>query len=241
MRFSPLFVTVAALFVTILVVSNIIAVKLVTIGGSVELGSVTIFPIILPAAMVVFPISYIIGDILTEVYGYRQARLVIWRGVLCNLIGVGAIWTGGLLSPDPNSFGAEGQEAYSRILGYTPRLLGASFAAYLVGEFANSYVLAKMKIATKGRWLWTRTIGSTIVGEGLDSLIFISLAFGGQLPLAIVIRIILTQWSAKVLYESAATPLTYKVVAFLKKRENVDIYDRDVNFNPLAVFSIKNA
>lgn len=235
-RFSPLFVVVVAFFITVLIVSNIIAVKLVTIGADVVVGGVSIFPIVLPAAMVVFPISYIIGDVLTEVYGYRQARLVIWLGFLCNLIAVGAIWAGGLFSPDPNSFGQEGEAAYSRILGYTPRLLGASFVAYLVGEFSNSFILSKMKVATKGKWLWSRTIGSTIVGEGLDSMIFISLAFGGQLPLAILVRIILTQWTAKVLYETAATPVTYKVVAFLKKRENVDAYDRSVNFNPLAVF-----
>ncbi len=237
MRFSPLFVIVAAIFIAVLIASNITAVKLVQIGGSVQWGGQTIFPIVVPAALVVFPISYILGDVLTEVYGYRYARLVIWTGFLCNLVVVGAIWVGGLLPSDPYAFGEEGQNAYNRILGYAPRLLGASFAAYLIGEFTNSFVLAKMKIATQGRWLWSRTIGSTIVGQGLDSLIFIALAFGGQLPLAILIRIILTQWLAKVLYEAAATPLTYKVVSFLKKREKSDAYDHDTSFNPVAIFN----
>ena len=237
MRFSPLFLIVAAVFIAVLIASNITAVKLVQIGGSVQWGGQTIFPIVVPAALVVFPISYILGDILTEVYGYRYARLVIWTGFLCNLVVVGTIWVGGLLPGDPYTFGEVGQNAYDRILGYAPRLLMASFAAYLIGEFANSFILAKMKIATQGRWLWSRTIGSTIVGQGLDSLIFIALAFGGQLPLAILIRIILTQWLAKVAYEAAATPLTYKVVSFLKKRENLDAYDRDTSFNPVAIFN----
>ena len=128
-----------------------------------------------------------------------------------------------------------GQEAYEQILGYTPRLLAASFAAYLVGEFANSLVLAKMKIATKGRWLWTRTIGSTVVGQGLDSLVFISLAFLGTVSLASLASIIVTQWLGKTLYEAAATPLTYVVVNFLKRGEGIDVYDYDTSFNPLAV------
>ncbi len=239
MRFSPLFVIVAAIFITALITSNIIAVKLVQIGGTVEWAGQAIFPIIVPAALVIFPISYILGDVLTEVYGYRYARMVIWLGFLCNLVAVGAIWAGQLLPADPNTFGEEGQRAYSRILGYTPRLLASSFAAYLVGEFTNSFVLAKMKIATRGRWLWSRTIGSTVVGQGLDSLIFISLAFGGQVPLAILIRIVLTQWLAKVVYEAAATPITYKVVGFLKRRERLDHYDYDTSFSPLAILKLR--
>ena len=236
MRFSPLFVIVAAVFITVLITSNITAVKLVQIGGMVEWAGQTIFPIVVPAGLVVFPISYILGDVLTEVYGYRYTRMVIWLAFLCNLVAVGAIWAGGLLPTDPNTFGEEGQSAYNRILGYTPRLLGASFAAYLVGEFTNSYIMAKMKIATQGRWLWTRTIGSTVVGQGLDSLIFIALAFGGEVPLAIITRIILTLWLAKVIYEAAATPLTYKIVSFLKKRERLDHYDHDTSFSPVAIF-----
>jgi uncharacterized integral membrane protein (TIGR00697 family) len=175
-KYSRWFVLITAVFVTCLVTANITAVKLVSIFGRV-----------LPAAIIIFPISYIFGDVLTEVYGYRvvstpngrQARRVIWLGFLCNLIAVIAIWVGQVL---PAASFWDGQAAYERILGYTPRLLFASFLAYLVGEFSNSFVLAKMKIATDGRWLWTRTVGSTLVGQGLDSLVFITLAFVGTIP-----------------------------------------------------------
>ena len=219
LRLTPTFMVVTALFVTCLITANIIAVKLVVIFGHV-----------LPAAIIIFPLSYIIGDILTEVYGYRQARAVIWLGFLCNLVTVAAIWVGGFMTPA--SFWG-GQEAYDSILGYTPRLLMASFAAYLVGELANSTILAKMKIWTQGRWLWSRTISSTIVGQGLDSAVFITLAFaGGEVAL---VRLILTQWTAKVIYEAAATPLTYLVVGWIKRREGLDHYDYDTSFNPIAV------
>jgi hypothetical protein len=130
----------------------------------------------------------------------------------------------------------DGQEAYERILGYTPRLLFASFLAYLAGEFANSFVLAKMKIATGGRWLWMRTIGSTLVGQGLDSLVFITLAFVGTIPIASLILTILTQWLAKSIYEAAVTPLTYVVVKFLKQKEGVDVYDHDTRFSPFSIW-----
>jgi len=199
--------------------ANIIAVKLIRVYG-----------LLLPAAIIIFPISYIVGDVLTEVYGYRQARRVIWLGFFCNLILVVAIWVGQMLPPA--SFW-DGQGAYERILGYTPRLLVASFLAYLVGEFSNSFVLAKMKIATNGRWLWTRTIGSTLVGQGLDSLMFITLAFVGTIPLGTLGIAIVTQWLVKSTYEAAATPLTYLVVDFLKRREGLDVYDYDTRFNPL--------
>lgn len=220
-RYSSLFVVVVAIFITCLVAANITAVKLVRMFG-----------FILPAAIVIFPISYIAGDVLTEVYGYREARKVIWLGFFCNLMVVMAVWIGEIMQPA--SFW-HGQAAYERILGYTPRILAASFLAYLVGEFANSYILAKMKIATRGRWLWTRTIGSTLVGEGLDSLVFISLAFVGTIPPAALSSAIITQWLAKSAYEAAATPLTYKVVGFLKKREELDAYDYETRFNPLLI------
>jgi uncharacterized integral membrane protein (TIGR00697 family) len=194
----------------------------------------SIFPasMVLPAAIIIFPLSYIFGDVLTEVYGYRQARRVIWLGFFCNLIAVAAIWIGQIL---PAASFWDDQNAYERILGYTPRLLAASFVAYLVGEFANSFVLAKMKIATNGRWLWTRTVGSTLVGQGLDSLVFITIAFVREIPLRELALLILTQWLAKSVYEAAATPLTYWVVGFLKRKEGLDVYDHDTRFNPLAV------
>ena len=220
-RYSSWFVIVVALFITCLITANITAVKLLNLFG-----------FILPAGILVFPLSYIIGDVLTEVYGYRQARRVIWLGFFCNFITVVAIWLGQLL---PAASFWDGQEAYERILGYTPRLLFASFLAYLVGEFANSFVLAKMKIATGGRWLWLRTIGSTLVGQGLDSLVFITLAFFGTLPLTALLLAILTQWLAKSIYEAAVTPLTYAVVNLLKRKEGLDVYDHDTKFNPLLV------
>jgi len=219
MNVSHRFVIVAALFVTCLLTANIIAVKVISLG-----------PFILPAAIIIFPLSYIFGDILTEVYGYRWARKVIWLGFFCNLIFVIFAWVGQVLPPAPLW---EGQEAYATILGYTPRLLIASFGGYFVGEFANSFVLSKMKILTRGRWLWSRTIGSTIVGQGLDSLIFITGAYLGT-PFFVPI-IILHHWLAKTIIEAAATPFTYALVKFLKRKEAIDTYDYETNFNPFRI------
>lgn len=219
--YSKYFVLTAALFVTCLLTANVMAVKLITVAGY-----------ILPAAVLIFPVSYIVGDVLTEVYGYRQARQVIWLGFFCNLTAVAAFWLGGLL---PAAGFWDGQEAYERILGATPRLLMASFSAYLVGEFSNAFVLAKMKIATKGRCLWARTIASTIVGQGLDSLVFITLAFAGTIPLSGLMQAIATQWLVKSAYEALATPLTYKVVNFLKHKEGADVYDHETRFNPFLM------
>jgi len=228
---SQRFLVIAALFITCLITANIIAVKLITLGiEPIRLGGFQ-FPAPLPAAIVIFPLSYIFGDILTEVYGYRQARKVIWLGFLCNLIAVIAFWVAGQIP----ALDADVQSAYDRILGYAPRILAASFLAYLVGEFANSFVLAKMKIKTKGRFLWTRTIGSTLVGEGLDALIFITIAFGGTMSWALIGGIILTHWLVKTGYEVVATPFTYMVVNYLKKKEGVDTYDHDTDFNPFLV------
>jgi uncharacterized integral membrane protein (TIGR00697 family) len=220
-RYSFWFVLVAAIFTACLITSNIIAVKLIHIFG-----------LIIPAAIVIFPISYIFGDVLTEVYGYRQARLVIWLGFLCNLLSVAAIWLAQVLPPA--SFW-EGQAAYERILGYTPRLLVASFIAYLVGEFVNSFVLAKMKIATKGKWLWTRTITSTLAGQGLDSLVFMVVAFAGTIPASGMANAVVTQWLAKSAYEAILTPATYRIVRFLKQREGIDVYDFNTQFNPFLI------
>ena len=231
MVISQRFVIVAALFITCLITANIIAVKLVTLGiGPVAIGPFEL-PSALPAAIVIFPLSYILGDILTEVYGYRQARRVIWLGFLCNLVAVIAIWLAGLIPALEPGVGT----AYDRILGYTPRILAASFVAYLFGEFANSFVLAKMKIRTRGRFLWSRTIGSTVVGQGLDAAIFISIAFAGTLPAGILGSIIVTHWLVKTGYEVVATPLTYTVVNYLKKKEGVDTFDYETDFNPLLV------
>lgn len=218
-HFSPLFLLSAAIFITCLLVSNIIAVKLVKIFG-----------LILPAAIVVFPITYIFGDILTEVYGYGRTRLVIWLGFFCNLIMVGFIKLGEILPAV--SFWSY-QEAYSQILGYTPRLLLASFMGYLVGEFLNSFVLSRMKILTKGKLLWTRTIGSTVLGQLGDSSVFITIAFIHTVPGMVLLKILITQWLFKVAYESLVTPLTYLIVKALKRFEGVDTFDYEVNYNPL--------
>lgn len=220
-QYSIWFVIIVSVFITCIITSNIISVKLIHIFG-----------IILPAGVIIFPLSYIIGDILTEIYGYSRSRRVIWLGFLCNLILTLFIWLSGLIKPAQFW---DGQAAYERILGFTPRLLLASFIAYLVGEFANAYVLAKMKVATKGRWLWSRTIGSTLVGEGFDSFVFITLAFVGTIPLAVLLSMAVSQWLFKTAYEVCVTPLTYLVVRFLKQKEGMDVYDYDTSFNPLRL------
>jgi uncharacterized integral membrane protein (TIGR00697 family) len=224
-RWLPL---IAAVFVTSLIIANIIAVKLVSIG-----------PLVLAASILIFPVSYIFGDILTEVYGYARARRVIWIGFGCNLLAVVVIWLSIELPPAPfwklpslDSLQSS-QQAYQAIFGFTPRILAASFIAYLIGEFLNSYVLAKMKIATGGRHLWLRTIGSTVVGQLADSAVFIFLAFAGMIPSGALGKLVITQWLTKSAYEALITPLTYGAVNYLKRVEREDHYDRETNFNPL--------
>ena len=215
------FVTCAALFVTCLLTANTIASKLIVVAG-----------LVLPVAIIIFPVSYILADVLTEVWGYGAARRVIWLGFACNALMVLTIALGGAIPPAPFW---KGQAAYTEIFGQTPRILSASFLAYLAGEFANAYVLAKVKIWTGGRWLWVRTIGSTVVGEGLDSIVFIGLAFVGVVPAGALIGIMAGQWAVKVLYEAAATPLTYALVGWLKSREQVDTFDYQTDFNPMRL------
>ncbi len=222
-RTSPLLIVLSALFVTVLLTSNLIAVKLVAFG-----------PWILPAAVIVFPLSYLFGDVLTEVYGYAVARRVIWLGFACNLVFVLFISLAGAL-PGASFWQAGDQAAYNRILGFTPRLLAASFVAYLAGEFLNSFVMARLKILTSGRRLWTRTISSTVLGQALDSAIFITGAFVGILPASLLLRTIVTQWAFKSLYEIVATPLTYAVVGFLKRAERQDPFDVKTDFNPFTL------
>jgi uncharacterized integral membrane protein (TIGR00697 family) len=183
-------------------------------------------------AIIVFPVSYILADVLTEVWGYGATRRVIWLGFACNALMVLAIWVGGQIPPAPFW---RGQAAYVETLGQTPRILVASFLAYLAGEFANAFVLAKMKVWTSGRWLWTRTIGSTVVGQGLDSAIFITLAFAGTVPAGALAGIVVGQWAVKVVYEAAATPLTYAAVRWLKSRESLDTFDYRTDFNPIRL------
>ena len=216
---SKFFNLISALFTTILVVSNILAVKIANFNG-----------FFLTAAVIFFPISYIISDILTEVYGYAAARRVLWTGFACNLLAVGAISLAIRLEPAPFF---EGQAAYASILGFSWRLLLASFVAYLVGGFSNSFVLAKMKVRMNGKKLWLRTIGSTVIGESLDTAIFTTFAFLGVFAGAQVMHLIVNQTIFKIGFEVLATPLTYAAVRFLKKAEGIDHYDKNTNFNPL--------
>jgi uncharacterized integral membrane protein (TIGR00697 family) len=218
---SPLFLFFAVLFIACILSANIIAVKIISLFG-----------FFVPAGIIIFPISYIIGDILTEVYGYENTKKIIWLGFFANLMMVIAIIIAQSLPAAP--FWSN-QKAFVDILGFAPRLLLASFTAFLIGSFANSFVMSKMKLMTKGNMLWTRTIGSTIVGEGLDSLIFISIAFIGSLPFMAIFPMILTQWFLKTVYEVIMTPVTYAIVGFLKKREKVDHFDYKVDYNPFAL------
>jgi uncharacterized integral membrane protein (TIGR00697 family) len=219
MNVSHRFVIIVAVYITALLTANIISVKVIGFGS-----------VVMPAAIIIFPLSYIFGDILTEVYGYRWARRVIWLGFACNLIFVFFAYMGQLLPAA--SFWSE-QQAYESILGYTPRLLIASFTGYIAGEFVNSFIMAKMKVATKGRWLWARTIGSTVFGQGLDTAIFIVIAYIGTA--SFIPMMILWHWLIKVAIEALATPITYKTVNYLKRKENIDTFDTETNFNPFKL------
>ena len=224
---SRWFLLIVAAFIASLLTSNIIAVRIVTLGDAPLIGE-----LIVTSAIVVFPLSYIVGDILTEVYGYAAARRVIWAGFGANLIMVIAIYLGGLL---PAASEWEDQAAYDTILGFTGRLLIASFIAYIIGSFVNAFILARLKITTQGRMLWLRTIASTIGGQALDSFFFTFIAFLGVLSTGDVWRIFFIEWLTKVIYETAATPFTYVVVTFLKRQEGLDVYDHTTDMNPLAI------
>ena len=219
-RLTGRLLVISALFITCLIAANTIGVKWTHIGSFA-----------LPAAVIVFPLSYIFGDILVEVYGYRWARRVIWLGFLSNLLFVIFAWLGSLLPPA--SFWTELQQSYQAILGYTPRLLLGSFIGYLLGSFANALVMSRLKVLTRGRFLWVRTISSTIVGEGLDTAAFQVLAFVGTFYFTPVF--ILYHWAAKVAIEVLATPFTYAVVGYLKRKEGFDVFDRDESLNPFKI------
>lgn len=212
---------ISALFVTSLLVSNIIASKIASFG-----------PYFLPAAVIIFPITYILADILTEVYGYAAMRRCIWTGFLCNLFAVIVYTIASMLPAAP--FYAD-QSAFATIFGAAPRMLIASYIAYLIGSFTNAYILAKLKMRTKGRFLWLRTIVSTLVGEGLDSSIFISIAFSSIFPWSQVGVMICTQWIFKCAIEILATPLTYAIVIGIKKKEGIDHFDHTTNFQPFTL------
>ncbi|MBU1254286.1 MAG: queuosine precursor transporter [Alphaproteobacteria bacterium] len=219
---------VMAAFVTILILSNLIGAakpSFITLpdGSEWSFGAGVLF----------FPVSYIIGDVLTEVYGYARARRVIWTGFAALAFMAFMAWVVVALPPAP---GWTGQAAYEQVFGNTWRIVAASMIAFWAGEFANSYVLARMKVWTRGKALWSRTIGSTVVGQGLDSLIFYPLAFYGLAgwPPELLWQVVLSQWAIKTAWEALLTPFTYLVIGWLKRREDIEIYDTDTDFSPFA-------
>ena len=215
-------------FVVVLLVSNLVAQKICAIGPF-TIGGVTVGPFLLSGAQILFPITYIFGDIFVEVYGYSASRRAIWIG-FCSaaLLAVMSLITTSL----PAAPEWQNQDAFEKVFGFVPRVLIASLVAYWCGEFANAFVMSKMKILTKGKHLWTRTIGSTVVGQFVDTVVVIFVIFVGVYDLNTMLNLIFTGYFAKVLYEAAATPLTYLVVNTLKRAEGVDAYDEGVNFNP---------
>jgi uncharacterized integral membrane protein (TIGR00697 family) len=217
---------VMAAFVVILLLSNVIGA-----GKRAVIDLPLIGPWPFGAGILFFPISYVIGDVLTEVYGYARARRCIWAGFVAMLFMVLMSWVVVKLPPDA---GWTGQAAYESVFGQVPRIVLASIIAFWAGEFANSFVLAKMKVWTQGRHLWTRTIGSTIVGQGVDSLLFYPLAFFGapDWPTDAMLMVMASQFILKVSWEVLLTPVTYAVVGFLKRREGVDIFDTHTDFSP---------
>ena len=214
---------ITAVFVTVLILSNITSAKIASLGWlSFDGGTI------------LFPLAYIFGDILTEVYGYAKARRVIWIGFAMNVLMVVTFWVVGSLPQDP-MWGL--QASWDNVLGVVWRIVLASLVAYLVGEFVNSYLLAKIKIKTKGKMLWLRAIGSTVVGQFLDTTIFLIIAFAGILPWSLIGIIWLTNYVFKILVEILLLPITYRVVAWLKRKEEVDVYDTDTDFSPIKLSS----
>jgi len=213
---------VMAAFVTVLLCANVIGAAKVAQVGGFSFGAGVLF----------FPISYVFGDVLTEVYGYARARRVVWAGFGALAFASFMSWAILAFPPAP---GWPHQAAYETVFGGTPRIVLASLVAYFCGEFCNSYVLAKLKLATSGRLLWSRTIGSTIVGEAVDSAIFYPIAFLGVWSPDLVMRVMLTNYVLKVVWEIVMTPITYRVVNFLKRAEREDYFDRNTNFTPFSL------
>lgn len=206
------------IFVVLLLISNLVGQKITAIG-----------PFRVSGAQLLFPITYIFGDVFTEVYGYGASRRAIWIGffasALLALMGLFTVW----LPPAPDW---HGQQAFQTVFDFVPRLVAASLIAYWCGEFTNSLVLAKMKLWTGGKYLWTRTVGSTVAGQAVDTTVVMTLAFGGSLTPSLIANLIVSGYLFKVAYEVLATPMTYAIVGFLKRQENVDTFDKRTNFNP---------
>lgn len=212
--------TITALFVAVLLISNVASTKIV------DLGFFTF-----DAGTLLFPLSYIFGDILTEVYGYQRSRKVIWLGFTCALL-MSLVFM--IVARLPAAADWTNQAAYDSILGLTPRIVLASLLAYLAGEFSNSTILAKLKVKMNGKRLWVRTIGSTVVGEFVDTVIFIVIAFSGLFPQDLIFTLIISNYIFKTGVEILFTPITYALVRRLKRSENEDYYDRETKFNPFA-------
>ena len=211
---------IMAFFVAVVIISNIASSKIMKLG-----------PFTFDGGTILFPLAYIFGDILTEVYGYKRSRKVIWTGFFMIILMAIVFAIVGYL---PAAAGWNNQQSYDSILGVVPRIVLASIIAYFAGEFSNSYILAKIKVMMKGKMLWVRTIGSTIVGEGVDTLLFVLIAFWGVLPTSLLIAVIISNYIFKVGVEVLMTPVTYKFVGFLKKKENEDYYDYKTDFNPFS-------
>lgn len=212
--------TITALFVTVLLISNVASTKIVDFGFFTFDGGTLLFPL-----------SYIFGDVLTEVYGYARSRKVIWTGFIAALIMSVTFMVVGSLPAAPEW---TYQDAYDQILGLTPRIVAASLIAYAVGNFSNSFILAKLKVVTQGRRLWMRTIASTLVGQVLDTGLFIAIAFWGLFPPSLIVTLIVSNYIFKCGVEILFTPITYGLTSWLKRQENEDFYDRRTNFNPFA-------
>jgi uncharacterized integral membrane protein (TIGR00697 family) len=219
---------VMAAYVCVLLCSNLIGPAKETSFEVPVLGTITFL-----AGVLFFPISYIFGDILTEVYGYGRDRRVVWAGFAA--LAFAALMSAVVVHLPPSDASRANQPAVEAIFGSTPRIVVASTLAFLCGSFVNSYVLAKMKILTRGRYLWTRIVGSTLCGELVDSVIFYFVAFYGRMPMPHLVAIMFTQYALKSGWEFVATPLTYRIVAFLKRAENEDYYDTATNFTPFSL------
>ena len=213
-----------AAFAVILICSNLIGAGKVAQVNLPLLGAVTF-----GAGILFFPLSYVLGDVLTEVYGYARARRVVWVGFAASVFAAGMAATVVAFPPAPDW---QGQDALANVMGQAPRIFAASILAFWAGEFANAFVLARMKVWTKGRMLWTRTIGSTVVGQGVDSLIFYPIAFLGVWETKLVLTVMATNYLMKVLWEVVLTPVTYQVVGWIKNREGLDVFDVETDFTP---------
>ncbi len=217
-----------AAFVCILLCANLIGPAKATTVHLPIIGSVTFL-----AGVLFFPISYFFGDIFTEVYGYGRDRRVVWAGF--GALVFASIMAATVVALPPADHWIDKQSAVAAIFGSTPRIIAGSITAFWCGSFVNSFVLAKLKLLTQGRWLWTRTVGSTICGEAVDSAIFYTIAFYGNLPNDVLVALAMTQYVLKVLWEILSTPLTYAVVNWLKRIESEDYYDRGTNFTPFSL------